>query len=238
MPRQVQPLSQFREAHALAAAAPCARRRPRTPQRRPGSPRGSSAVRWSSPCSSAALLSWLYHHFVTRGASLDLNAMNTMLLVVGARAAPQLGGLFTRDPRRGHRLLAGARALSPLWRRGGAAAVHERRRAPGRGVRRLVHAADVHVPDRRRELDRRHLHPVQRRAVGGPGLRHVAGRSASGHDGAARPARDERRRPRGQPACRRSGPCSSPASPASTSAPSSATAWCSRCCGSRSASRS
>jgi short-chain fatty acids transporter len=29
----------------------------------------------------AALLSWLYHHFVTRGSGLDLNAMNTMLLV-------------------------------------------------------------------------------------------------------------------------------------------------------------
>ena len=28
----------------------------------------------------AALLSWLYHHFVTRGLGLDLNAMNTMLL--------------------------------------------------------------------------------------------------------------------------------------------------------------
>ena len=30
----------------------------------------------------AALLSWLYHHFVTKGRSLDLNAMNTMLLTV------------------------------------------------------------------------------------------------------------------------------------------------------------
>ena len=28
----------------------------------------------------AALLSWLYHHFVTKGSSLDLNAMNTILL--------------------------------------------------------------------------------------------------------------------------------------------------------------
>jgi short-chain fatty acids transporter len=30
----------------------------------------------------AALSSWLYHHFVTKGLGLDLNAMNTMLLTL------------------------------------------------------------------------------------------------------------------------------------------------------------
>jgi short-chain fatty acids transporter len=81
MPRQYQPLSRFPEAHALARledapaaiedAAPTA---------------GFAGWIERSPLVIAvlvaALLSWLYHHFVTTGHSLDLNAMNTMLLAV------------------------------------------------------------------------------------------------------------------------------------------------------------
>ena len=80
MPRQGLPLSRFPGAHALAAddappaiedAAPTA---------------GFAGWIERSPLVIAvlvgALLSWLYHHFVTRGNSLDLNAMNTMLLTV------------------------------------------------------------------------------------------------------------------------------------------------------------
>jgi short-chain fatty acids transporter len=82
MPRQVLPLSQFRDAHALATAddAPEATG--------DAAPTTAGFAGWieRSPLVIAilvaALLSWLYHHFVTKGNSLDLNAMNTMLLAV------------------------------------------------------------------------------------------------------------------------------------------------------------
>jgi short-chain fatty acids transporter len=79
MPRQVQPLSHFRDAHALAVtdSAPQA-----TGDDTPAA--GFAAWIERSPLVVAvlvaALLSWLYQHFVTKGLSLDLNAMNTMLL--------------------------------------------------------------------------------------------------------------------------------------------------------------
>ena len=79
MPRQVQPLSQFPDAHTLAAAdeAPAATEDATATA-------GFAAWIERSPLVIAvlvaALLSWLHHHFVTRGLGLDLNAMNTMLL--------------------------------------------------------------------------------------------------------------------------------------------------------------
>ena len=81
MPRQAQPLSHFPGAHALAAA-------PDAPAEASDSPATAGFSAWieRSPLIIvvlvAALLSWLYHHFVTKGLGLDLNAMNTMLLVV------------------------------------------------------------------------------------------------------------------------------------------------------------
>ena len=78
MPRQVQPLSQFPDAHALVKGDAA------TATGDPVTAAGFSAWIERSPLPTvvliAALLSWLYHHFVTRGLGLDLNAMNTMLL--------------------------------------------------------------------------------------------------------------------------------------------------------------
>ena len=82
MPRTVTPLSHFREANALVSgsAEPAASR--------VGEPETAGFAAWAerSPLVvgvlTAALLSWLYHHFVTRRATLDLNAMNTILLAV------------------------------------------------------------------------------------------------------------------------------------------------------------
>jgi short-chain fatty acids transporter len=94
MPRHVLPLSHFPEAHALAAAidVPAV-----GPDARPAG--GFSAWMERSPLIIvvlvAALLSWLYHHFVTRGLGLDLNAMNTMLLAV-ALALHRSSGEFSR----------------------------------------------------------------------------------------------------------------------------------------------
>jgi short-chain fatty acids transporter len=79
MPRQALPLSRFPDAYALAAAddAPAA-------IGDTGTTSGFAAWIERSPLVVAVLiatlLSWLYHHFVTKGNSLDLNAMNTMLL--------------------------------------------------------------------------------------------------------------------------------------------------------------
>jgi short-chain fatty acids transporter len=80
MPRRVQPLSQFRHAHALVAdPAPVATEPAATTA-------GFAGWTERSPFTIvvlvAALSSWLYHHFVTRGLGLDLNAMNTMLLTL------------------------------------------------------------------------------------------------------------------------------------------------------------
>jgi short-chain fatty acids transporter len=80
MPRQVQALSRFPDAHTLAAAD-------QAPAAAEGAATTAGFAAWieRSPLVIAvlvaALLSWLHHHFVTRGLSLDLNAMNTMLLV-------------------------------------------------------------------------------------------------------------------------------------------------------------
>ena len=81
MPRHGLPLSRFRDAHALAG--PPATETPAAIEDAPA-PGGFAAWTERSPLIIAvlvvALLSWLYHHFVARGHSLDLNAMNTMLL--------------------------------------------------------------------------------------------------------------------------------------------------------------
>lgn len=77
MPRDPQQISAFPEASALAQAAEPA-------PAASGSPRGLGA--WSEntrvfPLLLAAIISgWLFHHFVTRAAGLDLNSMVTLLL--------------------------------------------------------------------------------------------------------------------------------------------------------------
>ena len=82
MPRSPRPLSAFHEASAVAAAPePVAEAGPADL-----APAGFAAWVERSPLIPAmlavALLAWLHHHFVTKRLGLDLNAMNTMLLVV------------------------------------------------------------------------------------------------------------------------------------------------------------
>ena len=80
MPRQVQPLSQFPHAHALVAdPAPVAAEPAAAASGMSG---WIERSRLTIVVLVAALLSWLYHHFVTKGLGLDLNAMNTMLLTL------------------------------------------------------------------------------------------------------------------------------------------------------------
>ncbi len=82
MPRAPKPLSAFPEA-AAAVAAPDARVPPLHPDQEPA---GFAAWVERSPVVTLALivvlLGWVYHHFAVRGLGLDLNAMNTMLLVL------------------------------------------------------------------------------------------------------------------------------------------------------------
>jgi short-chain fatty acids transporter len=79
MPRQGLPLSRFPDAQALTAVDEASAAGPVS------TATGFAGWIERSPLVIAvlvaALLSWLYHHFVTRGSSLDLNAMNTMLLM-------------------------------------------------------------------------------------------------------------------------------------------------------------
>lgn len=78
MPRQVRPISQYPAASALAEA-------PDAASALPDAPRGLAA--WSErtrlfPLLLAAVLAvWLFHHFVTKSAGLDLNSMITALLL-------------------------------------------------------------------------------------------------------------------------------------------------------------
>jgi short-chain fatty acids transporter len=81
MPRPSRPLSAFAEASGLVSE-PDRRVPPLHPDKEPA---GFAAwVERSSLITvtlGLALLTWLYHHFVTRGSSLDLNAMNTIMLL-------------------------------------------------------------------------------------------------------------------------------------------------------------
>jgi short-chain fatty acids transporter len=83
MPRQVTPLSRFPEASALVSGP--AEPPPAAAGAEPET-RGFAGWIERSPLVAgvlaAALFLWIYHHFVTRRASLDLNAMNTMLLAL------------------------------------------------------------------------------------------------------------------------------------------------------------
>ena len=80
MPRQCLPLSHFPEAHELATDNDARAAEDAAPT--PGFAGWIERSPLVIVVLVGALLSWLYHHFVTRGASLDLNAMNTMLLVI------------------------------------------------------------------------------------------------------------------------------------------------------------
>jgi short-chain fatty acids transporter len=82
MPRRPRPLSAFPEANALAAD-PAAGVVPAPPA---DDTAGFAAWIERSPLVPSvialALITWLHHHFVTKGLGLDLNAMNTMLLLI------------------------------------------------------------------------------------------------------------------------------------------------------------
>ena len=198
MPRQVTPLSRFPEASALVSG-------PAEPAAAEAEPETSGFAAWieRSPLVAgvlaAALFVWLYHHFVTRRATLDLNAMNTMLLVLAVVLYRNVAS-FTKAIRAAVSVCWPVLVLYHLYAGvAGLLQVHERGRALRRRLRRLGHAAHVSVADRCGERDRVDLHPVERRAVGGPGLRHVPGRGGGRHDGAAGPAGVERRGPCRQP---------------------------------------
>lgn len=79
MPRQVRPISQYPAAGALAEAPDLAAALPQAT-------RGIAAWSERTPLFplllAAALAGWLYHHFVTKDGSLDLNSMVTALLLL------------------------------------------------------------------------------------------------------------------------------------------------------------
>jgi short-chain fatty acids transporter len=103
MPRQVQPISAFPAAAALAQ-----------PAAEPGPSAGAEASGFSGWTERTflfpfllciALAAWLYHHFVTRGLGLELNSMVTVLLLL-ALLIQRSFGAFSR---------ALARAVVSCW---------------------------------------------------------------------------------------------------------------------------
>jgi short-chain fatty acids transporter len=79
MPRQARPISQYPDAGVLAVT-------PDPAALPPGPTRGLAAWSERTPVFplllAAALAGWLYHHFVTKDGSLDLNSMVTTLLLL------------------------------------------------------------------------------------------------------------------------------------------------------------
>jgi short-chain fatty acids transporter len=76
MPRKPAPISQFPDSYKLAEPQ----------QQEPDEP-GSFAARlerrpWTMLALSAALGAWLFHHFFVQGNSLDINSLNTTLLLL------------------------------------------------------------------------------------------------------------------------------------------------------------
>ena len=117
MPRQGLPLSKFPGAHALACADDSADAVPAAAGD-VETTAGFAAWIERSPLAIvvlvAALLSWLYHHFVTRGSSLDLNAFPTDTWE--SRWRPFLSGKGEHRARR-HRSVGAQQALHAI--RGG-----------------------------------------------------------------------------------------------------------------------
>lgn len=103
MPAEPRPLSQFPAAAALAQAEPAAAPMPAT---------GVTFSGWTERTAlfpvllCVALVAWLYHHFVTKAASLDLNSMITML-AIGALLTQRSFGSLGR---------AMSEAVVPCWR--------------------------------------------------------------------------------------------------------------------------
>jgi len=81
MPRTPQPLSAFPEANNLAAPAPESTL-PEPSSESTGFAGWAERSRVMTGILVVAMVAWLYHHFVTKQAGLDLNAMNTMLLLL------------------------------------------------------------------------------------------------------------------------------------------------------------
>lgn len=78
MPRGAEPLSAFPNAEALTRLDPHANAEPSEAR---GIARWSERSRLVPLALVAMLLGWLWHHFVTKGQSLDLNAMIVFLLI-------------------------------------------------------------------------------------------------------------------------------------------------------------
>jgi len=78
MPRDARPISAFPDAHALTRTLDAVADKSSEP-RRFGA--WSEHTRMFPAVLAVALAGWLFHHFVTRGAGLDLNSMVTLLLL-------------------------------------------------------------------------------------------------------------------------------------------------------------
>jgi short-chain fatty acids transporter len=82
MPRRVRPVSEFPEVTILGETATAAARR-----NAPEPPRGLAQWLEQSPLVMAPLAlmlaGWLYHHFFVKRLSLDINSVNTIVLVLG-----------------------------------------------------------------------------------------------------------------------------------------------------------
>ena len=127
MPKAPQPLSAFPEAQGVAAT----RDADASVSQSAAGPAGFAAWverSWLVPVTLAVcLVLWLHHHFVTKGHSLDLNAMNTALLMTALLLHRNVVSFSKAIQQFSPGVLADPRAVSPLWRRRRPAAVHHRR---------------------------------------------------------------------------------------------------------------
>ena len=169
MPKHCRPISQFPESCRWRRRWSCeARGRTAQPSRS-----AWSGIRWCRWSLCALLAVWLYYHFVVKRLSLDINSLNTTLLLLTLLLHRNVKR-FAAAVQNGRRVeLGGDRAVPPVRGRGGADSVHHM------SARRLAsmaasisHAATFPLHHGGGGIGIRVLHSVERRPVDGPGFRH------------------------------------------------------------------
>ena len=139
MPKKVRSVSEFPASEERGGVAAAART-----ERPPGGLTLARAISRHSRLivrRSIALGAWLYLHFFVKDLSLDINTMNTIVLLLGVILHGNVYR-FTKALRGSRRArLADRGAVPPVRRRRGPDPVHAGRRVPGRRLRPDLDAA-------------------------------------------------------------------------------------------------
>ena len=198
MPKSVRQVSEFPQAARVVAGEPATETDEVPPAARTFAQRLEYNPIVIVPL-ALGLAAWIYHHFFVRNLSLDINSVNTIVLLLGLVLHGSVHN-FTKATRHAvalcwpivvmYHIYAGLAGLIQ-YHAGGWISRPDLRSDPHR----------LHLPadDRAGQHGRRDFHPDERRPVGHPGRRDRRSREARRRQRPARSARLERRRSHGQP---------------------------------------